>query len=83
MTSPQKFTQNLVKGKLPHHWRIRSRLILSILVALIISVLLPPGLSLSTRILCIWDAGILCFLASTWVLMVKASPKTMRRNAQS
>lgn len=83
MISPQKSTQNLVKGKLPHKWRVRSRLLLSILVALIISVLLPSGLSLFTRILCIWDAGIICFLASTWVLMAQAIPKTMRRNAQS
>ncbi len=83
MTLPQKSTQTLVKGKLPHRWRVRSRLILSILVALIVSILLPSGFSLSTRILCIWNAGMICFLASTWALMVQAIPKTMRRNAQS
>lgn len=83
MTSPHKSPQTLTKGKLSHRWRVRSRLILSALCSLIASFLLPSWFSLSTRILCIWDAGMLCFLASTWVLMVQAIPKTMRRNAQS
>jgi uncharacterized membrane protein len=83
MTLPQKSTQTLVKGKLPHRWRVRSRLIVSALVALIVSVLFPSWFSLSTRILCIWNAGMICFLVSTWALMMQAIPKTMRRNAQS
>lgn len=62
---------------------MRSRLILSILVALIVLVLLPSWFSLSTKILCIWDAGMISFLAATWMLMVQAKSKTMRRNAQS
>ena len=62
---------------------MRSRLILSILVALISLVLLPSWFSLSTKILCIWDAGMISFLAATWVLMMQAKSKTMRRNAQS
>ena len=74
---------NLAKDKLSHRWRVRSRLILSILVALISLVLLPSWFSLSTKILCIWDAGMISFLAATWVLMVQAKSKTMRRNAQS
>ena len=74
---------NLVKDKLSHRWRVRSRLILSILVALIVLVLLPSWFSLSTKILCIWDAGMISFLAATWVLMMQAKSKTMRRNAQS
>ncbi|AKG21225.1 DUF1345 domain-containing protein [Calothrix sp. 336/3] len=83
MNLPQKPTQTFAKGKLPHQWRVRSRLILSIIVALIVSVLVPYSLSLSTRILCIWNAGVICFLASTWALMTRARPKIMRRNAQS
>ena len=74
---------NLAKDKLSHRWRVRSRLILSILVALIVLVLLPSWFSLSTKILCIWDAGMISFLAATWVLMMQAKSKTMRRNAQS
>ncbi len=62
---------------------MRSRLIFSILVALIVLVLLPSWFSLSTKILCIWDAGMISFLAATWVLMMQAKSKTMRRNAQS
>lgn len=46
-------------------------------------IFLPSWFSLSTRILSLWNAGMICFLISTWVLMVQAIPKTMRRNAQS
>jgi uncharacterized membrane protein len=83
MTFPQNSTRSLAKGKLSHRWRVRSRLILSLIFALISSFLLPSWFSLSTRILCIWDVGMLCFLVSTWVLMVQARPETMRRHAQS
>jgi uncharacterized membrane protein len=71
------------KAKLPQRWQVRYRLLLAALSALIVSFLLPPQFSLSTRILCIWDVGMLVFLISTWVLMGRAKPKTMRRNAQS
>jgi uncharacterized membrane protein len=83
MISPRKSTPILAKRKVPHHWKVRSRLILSTLAALITFILLPPWLSLSTQILCAWNAGMICFLASTWWLMVQAIPKVMRRNAQS
>ncbi len=83
MTLPQKTTQTSVKDKLSHRWRIRSRLILSIIFALIVSFLLPSTFSLSTRILCIWDAGMISFLVASWVIMMRARIKTMRRNAQS
>lgn len=83
MTSPQKFPQTLVKGKLPHQWRVRSRLILSAIFALILAILLPSWLNLFTQILCIWNAAMLCFLASTWALMLQANPKIMRRHTQS
>jgi len=73
----------LVKHQLAHRWRVRSRLILSTVVAFIVSILLPSWFSLSTRILCIWNTGMLVFLTSTWVLMAQAPPKSMRRNAQS
>lgn len=83
MTLPQKLKHTRFKGKLPYRWRVRSRLILSAIFALIVSFLLPSTFSLSTRILCIWDTGMISFLGSTWILMVKAIPKTMRFNAQS
>jgi len=81
MTLPRKFKQILVNFS--HRWRVRDRLILSGLFALISSFLLPTWSSLSTRILFIWDAGMFCFLVLTWILMLQAVPKTMRRNAQS
>ena len=83
MTLPQKTIQTSVKDKLSHRWRVRSRLILSIIFALIVSFLLPSGFSLSTRILCIWNAGMLSFLIASWMLMMHAKTKTMRHNAQS
>ena len=83
MTLPQKLKHTRFKGKLPYPWRVRSRLILSAIFALIVSLLLPSTFSLSTRILCIWDTGMISFLGSTWILMGKAIPKTMRFNAQS
>jgi len=83
MTLPQKTTQTSVKDKLSHRWKIRSRLILSIIFALTVSFLLPSIFSLSTRILCIWDAGMISFLVASWVVMMRAKIKTMRRNAQS
>ena len=83
MTLPNKPQQALIKNKLSHQWRVRSRLILSILVAVIVGVLLPHWLSLFTRILCIWNVGMISFLLATWTLMLQAKTKTMRRNAQS
>jgi len=83
MTLPQKTTQTSIKDKLSHRWRVRSRLILSIIVASIVSFLIPSGLSLSTRILCIWDAGMISFLVASWLLMINAKTRTMRLNAQS
>ena len=83
MTLPNKSQQALTKNKLSHQWRVRSRLILSIFVAVIVAVLLPHWLSLLTRILCIWNAGMISFLLATWTLMLQAKTKTMRRNAQS
>ncbi|SKB14428.1 conserved membrane hypothetical protein [Planktothrix sp. PCC 11201] len=73
----------MLKPQIPHQWRVRYRLILSALFSLISSFFLPSWFSLSTRILSVWNTGMLCFLISTWLLMVQAIPKTMRRNAQS
>lgn len=83
MDLPQELPKNVTKNKLSHRWRVRSRLISSIIVALVVSFFLPSWFSLFTRILCIWDIGMIVFLALTWTLMAKAVPKTMRRNAQS
>jgi len=83
MDLPQGLPKKTTRNKLSHRWRVRSRLILSLIFALTVSILLPSWFSLFTRIICIWDAGMISFLASTWALMAKATPKTMRRNAQS
>ncbi len=76
-------TPTQTKPKLPQRWQVRYRLAIATLSALLMSFFLPVQFSLSTKILCIWDVGMLVFLVSTWILMGRAKPKTMRRNAQS
>jgi uncharacterized membrane protein len=73
----------MTHSKLPFHWQVRPRLVLSICTALVVSILVPNGFTLSTRLLCIWNAGMIGFLISTWLLMLRAEPKTVRRNAES
>ncbi|MEE3718305.1 DUF1345 domain-containing protein [Tumidithrix elongata RA019] len=73
----------LHRPKLPRHWSVRPRLLISIFVAVVVSVLLPSWFKLSTHLLCMWDAGMVCFLGLTWLLMLKGNPENMRRNAQS
>jgi uncharacterized membrane protein len=48
----------------------------------LIALLLPSWMRLSTRILCVWDAGMLPFLSLTWLVMLQATPEAMRRYAQ-
>ena len=60
----------------------RPRLFISIVFATVISFFLPTELQLSARILCIWDTGMFCFLGSTWLLMSRTPPKTVRQKAQ-
>jgi uncharacterized membrane protein len=82
MALPQHLPSKRLKAKLPHRWRVRSRLALAATFALISAFLLPTWLALSTRILCIWDVGMIVFLGSTCRLMWQAKPETMRHNAQ-
>ena len=69
-------------SKLARKWSVRPRLLLSIFVAGLVAVLLPSWFRWATRTLCIWDAGMICFLGLTWRLMVNATPDSMRRHAK-
>ncbi len=60
----------------------RHRLATSICLAIFALVILPHSLHLSTRILTAWNCGIYCLLTLTLVMMFKATPETMRRNAK-
>lgn len=51
-------------------------------MAALVAVLLPSWLRLPSRVLCIWDAGMLFFLLMSWWVMLRATPATMRQNAQ-
>ncbi|MDZ8078450.1 MAG: DUF1345 domain-containing protein [Nostoc sp. DcaGUA01] len=61
----------------------RPRVFISIGVAVLISVILPPWLHLPTRVLCAWNSGADVFLAITWWKMLKANPQKIRRYAES
>jgi uncharacterized membrane protein len=69
-------------SKLARKWSVRPRLLLSICLAGLVAVLLPSWFHWATRALCIWDAGMICFLFLTWRLMVKATPDSMRQHAK-
>jgi len=69
-------------SKLARKWSVRPRLIISVFLAGLVAILLPPNFHWATRTLCIWDTGMICFLGLTWRLMVKATPESMRRHAQ-
>ncbi|HEY9641987.1 MAG TPA: DUF1345 domain-containing protein [Coleofasciculaceae cyanobacterium] len=70
------------KAKLPQKLSVRLRLLVSILVAGIVGVTLPSWFHWATRVLCIWDTGMICFLSWTWWLMLRATPQSMRSHAR-
>jgi len=60
----------------------QTRLLISTLVGIVICILLPDWMHLSARIISVWLGWMICFLTLTWAMMLKATPKTMRRKAQ-
>jgi uncharacterized membrane protein len=68
-------------GKRMKKWSVHGRSLFSILIAGLVGSILPPWLHWATRILCIWNAGTICFLGLTWWAMAKANPAIMRRLA--
>ncbi len=70
------------KSRIPIKWSIHPRLFLSILVSAITAILLPSWLHLSSRILCIWDSGMICFLILTWMVMLRSTPAMMSHKAK-
>ncbi len=72
----------MIKLKPKPYLSVQLRLLLSIGAAGIVAAFLPNEVHLATRVLCLWDAAMLCFLILTWWAMFWATPETMRRNAQ-
>ncbi len=68
--------------KLPKWWSIHFRSFPAIALAGLVAILLPTWMNWATRLLCIWDSGMICFLGLTWWLMLAATPPMMRRYAQ-
>ena len=69
------------KSKLHQKFSIRPRLFISLLLAGIVAILLPSWFHLATRLLCVWDVAMICFLGLTWRLMLQATPEMMRYSA--
>ncbi len=69
------------KSKLHQKFSVRSRLFISLLLAGIVAILLPAWFHLASRLLCVWDAAMICFLGLTWRLMLQATPEMMRSSA--
>jgi uncharacterized membrane protein len=67
--------------KFPHKFRIRPRLLISLLIAGIVTIFLPHSMYWTTRILCAWDVVMISFLGLTWRLMLQATPAMMQRLA--
>lgn len=70
------------KARMPMRWSIHPRLLFSILTATLTSFFLPSWLLLLSRILCIWDSGMFCFLFLSWEVMLNTTPEMMSRRAK-
>ncbi len=60
----------------------RPRLIIFIVLFGLVLVLLPSWLPWLTRVMIAWNAGALCLLALTWLMMFGSNLRQMRRRAQ-
>jgi uncharacterized membrane protein len=78
----KRSSRKMPKSRIPIKWSIHPRLFVSILVTALTAALLPAWLHLSTRILCIWDAGMICFLSLTWAVMFRSTPAMMSHKAK-
>lgn len=64
-------------------WKLPYRLLFSGALAGVVTFALPAALDWATRTLSIWNTGMVCFLVLTWVVMLDATPESMRRVARS
>jgi uncharacterized membrane protein len=65
------------------HLNLKIRVLLSIGVAILAVVLLPPEIHGVAQMLCIWDAGIISFLGLTGLVITRATPTAMRHYAKT
>jgi uncharacterized membrane protein len=69
-------------SRMPMKWSIHPRLLFSIFVATLASFAIPPWIHLPSRVLCVWDTGIVCFLTLTWIQILKVTPDMMSHRAK-
>jgi uncharacterized membrane protein len=67
---------------MPMKWSIHPRLLLSMFAATLSSFAIPSWIHLPSRVLCVWDAGMVCFLVLTWTAMLQVTPDMMSRRAK-
>lgn len=64
------------------HLRQRPRLTLATVLTIILYFALPGWLRLETRLLLAFDIAATVFIATVWVMMVEATPTSLRRRAR-
>lgn len=69
-------------SRMPMKGRVHTRLFLSALAATLASIAIPSWIHLPSRVLCVWDTGMVCFLILTWTAMLKVTPEMMSRRAK-
>jgi uncharacterized membrane protein len=62
--------------------KLKNRVLLSAFTIVLVAILIPTWVEGFTRVLGIWDAGMICFLTLTWVVMFRATPELMQRYAK-
>jgi uncharacterized membrane protein len=62
--------------------KLKNRVLLSGFTIVLVAILIPTWVEGFTRVLGIWDAGMICFLALTWIVMFRATPELMQRYAK-
>ncbi len=77
MTEQRSVKRRLRFRGIPQYYAL-----ISVLCAALVGSFLPSWMHWATRTLCIWDAGMACFLGLTWGTMLQATPATMRKRAQ-
>jgi len=62
--------------------RVRPRLLIAVVMAVVLWAILPASLAPSTRTILALDLGGVVFLALSWIMMARATPERMRLRAR-
>jgi len=79
---PQRVGGRMSVPRLLRPIRARPRLFIATLLGILAWSLIPAGLPASNRVILSLDFGGVVFLASTWIMMARATPHSMRLRAR-